>query len=60
MSPTFQGTDKATIEGYALDIFIETATDLLVGVLLPSATLSNGIKILDSGKYVATFPTGIS
>ena len=37
-----------------------TSTDLLVGVLLFSATLSNGIKTLLSGKYVATLPFGIS
>ena len=37
-----------------------TAIDFEVGVLLPSATLSNGTSTLASGKYVQRFPLGIS
>jgi hypothetical protein len=36
-----------------------TTTDLLVGVLLPSAVLSRGTRTFASGKYAAQVPGGV-
>ena len=44
-------------DGRGIEVeFILTTTDLLVGVLLLSATLFSGTRMLASGKYVATQP----